>query len=163
MVQWGRGEYIPNHPEVAWCPCQVHIHTFPARGAQESDHADSSWELWSCVWLSWNSLCRPGWPWTQKSACLCLPSAGIKGVHHHAHLVWIFHLTFFFSRKREKEDMEMEHRGRLISEFKASLFYKMSSRTARAIQRDPVSKNKNKTKKQKKKKNAQQFWICIGP
>jgi hypothetical protein len=34
-------------------------------------------------WLSWNSLCRPGWPWTQKSACLCLPSAGIKGVHHH--------------------------------------------------------------------------------
>jgi hypothetical protein len=31
--------------------------------------------------LSWNSLCRPGWP--QKSACLCLPSAGIKGVSHH--------------------------------------------------------------------------------
>jgi hypothetical protein len=34
--------------------------------------------------LSWNSLCRPGWPRTQKSACLCLPSAGIKGVRHHA-------------------------------------------------------------------------------
>jgi hypothetical protein len=33
--------------------------------------------------LSWNSLCRPGWPQTQKSACLCLPSAGNKGVHHH--------------------------------------------------------------------------------
>ena len=29
------------------------------------------------------TLCRPGWPLTQKSACLCLPSAGIKGVHHH--------------------------------------------------------------------------------
>ena len=28
-------------------------------------------------------LCRPGWPQTQKSACLCLPSAGIKGVCHH--------------------------------------------------------------------------------
>jgi hypothetical protein len=27
---------------------------------------------------------RPGWPRTQKSACLCLPSAGIKGVRHHA-------------------------------------------------------------------------------
>jgi hypothetical protein len=26
---------------------------------------------------------RPGWPQTQKSACLCLPSAGIKGVCHH--------------------------------------------------------------------------------
>jgi hypothetical protein len=35
-------------------------------------------------WLSWTSLCRPGWPRTQKSACLCLPSAGIKGVRHHA-------------------------------------------------------------------------------
>ncbi|GAB1300669.1 Caskin-1 [Apodemus speciosus] len=34
-------------------------------------------------WLSWNSLCRPGWPRTQKSACLCLPSAGITGVCHH--------------------------------------------------------------------------------
>jgi hypothetical protein len=28
-------------------------------------------------------FCRPGWPWTQKSACLSLPSAGIKGVRHH--------------------------------------------------------------------------------
>jgi hypothetical protein len=27
--------------------------------------------------------CRPGWPRTQKSICLCLPSAGIKGVRHH--------------------------------------------------------------------------------
>jgi hypothetical protein len=33
-------------------------------------------------------------------------------------------------------------RGRLISEFEASLVYKVSSRTARAIQRNPVSKNK---------------------
>jgi hypothetical protein len=38
----------------------------------------------------WNSLCRPGWPRTQKSACLCLPSAGIKGVCHHARLYFIF-------------------------------------------------------------------------
>jgi hypothetical protein len=28
-------------------------------------------------------LCRPGWPRTQKSACLCLPSAGTKGMCHH--------------------------------------------------------------------------------
>jgi hypothetical protein len=33
-------------------------------------------------------------------------------------------------------------RGRRISEFKASLVYKVSSRAARAIQRNPVSKNK---------------------
>jgi hypothetical protein len=34
-------------------------------------------------WLSWNSLCRPGWPRTQRSTCLCLPSAGITGMRHH--------------------------------------------------------------------------------
>jgi hypothetical protein len=38
-------------------------------------------------------------------------------------------------------------RGRWISEFEASLVYRVSSRTARAIQRNPVSKNKNKNKK----------------
>jgi hypothetical protein len=37
-------------------------------------------------------------------------------------------------------------RGRLISEFEASLVYKVSSRTARAIQRNPVSKTKKKKK-----------------
>jgi hypothetical protein len=31
--------------------------------------------------------------------------------------------------------------GRQISEFEASLVYRMSSRTARATQRNPVSKN----------------------
>jgi hypothetical protein len=36
-------------------------------------------------------------------------------------------------------------RGRWISEFEGSLVYKVSSRTARAIQRNPVSKQ-NKTK-----------------
>jgi hypothetical protein len=32
------------------------------------------------------SLCSPGCPGTQKSTCLCLPSAGIKGLCHHARL-----------------------------------------------------------------------------
>jgi hypothetical protein len=47
-------------------------------------------------------------------------------------------------------------RGRRISEFKASLVYRVSSRTARATQRNPVSKtNKqtNKPKPTKQKKN----------
>jgi hypothetical protein len=53
-------------------------------------------------------------------------------------------------------------RGRQISEFEASLVYKVSSRTARAIQRNPVSKNKNKTKtttttKKKNPKNRT-YW-----
>jgi hypothetical protein len=37
-------------------------------------------------------------------------------------------------------------RGRRISELEASLVYRVSSRTARAIQRNPVSKKQNKTK-----------------
>ena len=36
--------------------------------------------------------------------------------------------------------------GRWISEFEASLVYRVNSRTARAIQRNPVSKTKNKQK-----------------
>jgi hypothetical protein len=39
-------------------------------------------------------------------------------------------------------------RGRQISEFEASLVYKVSSRTARAIQRNPVSKKKKKKEKE---------------
>jgi hypothetical protein len=37
-------------------------------------------------------------------------------------------------------------RGRWISEFEASLIYRVSSRTARATQRNPVSKKKKKKK-----------------
>jgi hypothetical protein len=47
-------------------------------------------------------------------------------------------------------------RGRWISEFEASLVYRVSSRTARALQRNPVSKKKKQKKtkkKQKKNKN----------
>jgi hypothetical protein len=43
-------------------------------------------------------------------------------------------------------------RGRWTSEFEASLVYKVSSRTARAIQRNPVSKTNKQTKKPQNKK-----------
>ena len=39
--------------------------------------------------------------------------------------------------------------GRWISEFEASLVYRVSSRTARATQRNPVSGNQNKQQQQK--------------
>jgi hypothetical protein len=46
-------------------------------------------------------------------------------------------------------------RGGRIFEFKASLVYKVSSRTVRAIQRTPVLKNKKqKTKNRKNKKQT---------
>jgi hypothetical protein len=47
-------------------------------------------------------------------------------------------------------------RGRRISEFEASLVYRVSSRTARATQRNPVSKNQNKKQKTKK---PDMYWL----
>jgi hypothetical protein len=47
-------------------------------------------------------------------------------------------------------------RGRQISEFEASLVYRVSSRTARATQRNPVSKNKKQNKKTKNKNKNKQ-------
>jgi hypothetical protein len=57
-------------------------------------------------------------------------------------------------------------RGRWISEFKVSLYYRVSSRTARTTQRNPVSKKKKKkttTTKKKKERNggAAQRTSCI--
>jgi hypothetical protein len=43
-------------------------------------------------------------------------------------------------------------RGRQISEVKASLVYRVNSRTARAIQRNPVSKKPKKEKNKTKQK-----------
>jgi hypothetical protein len=65
--------------------------------------------------------------------------------------------------KRALARLQSQHlggRGRWISEFEASLVYKVSSRTARALQRNPVSKNKNKNKtKQKTNKQTKQKKI----
>ncbi len=44
----------------------------------------------------------------------------------------------------------MGGRGRWISEFEANLVYRVSSRTARATQRNPVSKNRKKERKEGK-------------
>jgi hypothetical protein len=57
--------------------------------------------LFSSLLFLWNSLCRPGWPQTQRSGCLCLPSAGIKGMRHHrpALQLDLFVCLFGFSRQ----------------------------------------------------------------
>jgi hypothetical protein len=60
-------------------------------------------------------------------------------------------------------------RGRWISEFEANLVYTVSSRIARATQRNPVSKNKNKTKtktkQNKNQTNKKRFGskMCVPP
>jgi hypothetical protein len=54
-------------------------------------------------------------------------------------------------------------RGRRIFEFEASLVYRVSSRTARAIQRYPVSKTKNKKQKTKKGKEKRKKEKSTSP
>jgi hypothetical protein len=49
-------------------------------------------------------------------------------------------------------------RGRWIYEFEASLVYKVSSRTARAIQRNPVLKKQKQKNKKKKTKKESTTW-----
>jgi hypothetical protein len=51
-------------------------------------------------------------------------------------------------------------RGRRISQFEASLVYRVSSRTARAIQRKPVSK-KEKKKKRILRQRDYRFKTCL--
>jgi hypothetical protein len=53
-------------------------------------------------------------------------------------------------------------RGRCISEFKASLVYKVSSRTARATQRNTVLKNKTTTTKKQEQNQKELLLISIG-
>jgi hypothetical protein len=45
-------------------------------------------------------------------------------------------------------------RGRWISEFEASLVYKVSSRTARATQRNPVSEKRKKERKREREREV---------
>jgi hypothetical protein len=46
-------------------------------------------------------------------------------------------------------------RGRQISEFEASLVYRVSSRTARATQRNPVSKNQKRKEERKRERERE--------
>jgi hypothetical protein len=54
-------------------------------------------------------------------------------------------------------------RSRWISEFEASLVYRVSSRIARATQRNPVSKNKTKQNKTKKGPTFLSVYFLIWP
>jgi hypothetical protein len=51
-------------------------------------------------------------------------------------------------------------RDRWISEFEASLVYRVSSRTARATQRNPVLKNQKKKERKEKKKKVF-YTMCM--
>jgi hypothetical protein len=52
-------------------------------------------------------------------------------------------------------------RGRRISEFKASLVYKVNSRTAKPIQENSVSKNQKKKRKKKEKEKQNKQHVSL--
>ncbi|GAB1293896.1 Zinc finger protein 558 [Apodemus speciosus] len=70
-------------------------------------------------WLTWNSFCKSDWPRTQKSACLCLPSAGIKGVRHHCLFVGVQESLKGDPRLKEHARTKGQHFDKpiLISQF----------------------------------------------
>jgi hypothetical protein len=49
-------------------------------------------------------------------------------------------------------------RGRWISEFKTSLVYRVSSRTARATQRNPVSKNQRERERERERESERALF-----
>ena len=50
----------------------------------------------------------------------------------------------------------MGGRGKQISEFKASLVYRVSSRTGRATQRNPVSKKKGEREREREREQCRE-------
>jgi hypothetical protein len=56
----------------------------------------------------------------------------------------VYNMCHHILLKEISKSQHLGGRGRQISEFEARLVYKVSSRTARATQRNPASKNKNK-------------------
>jgi hypothetical protein len=54
-------------------------------------------------------------------------------------------------------------RGRQIFEFEASLVYRVSSRIAKATERNPVSKNQKKKKKKKEEEKCPQRYGQLVP
>jgi hypothetical protein len=65
------------------------------------------------------------------------------------HLMWVLAVELR-SSIRTASAAGRGGRGRRIYEFEASLVYRVSSRTARATQRNPVSKKKKKRKEKRK-------------
>jgi hypothetical protein len=71
----------------------------------------------------------------------------------------LYATKLFLINKKSLDGVALEHlggRGKQIFEFEASLVYNVSFRTARATQRNPVSKKTNKqTKQQQQQTNKQ--------
>jgi hypothetical protein len=87
------------------------------------------------LWLSWNSLCRPVWPRTQRSTYLCLPSARMKGVRHHC-LAYVAYL----------KEMSINCRQCGISKKAVLIFLFMHKKGHKSIQRSTNHGNQTLTR-----------------
>jgi hypothetical protein len=74
-----------------------------------------------------------------------------------SHVLWVWHGLVLEHHERcwavvaFLSSQHLGGRDRWVSEFKTSLVYRVSSRTARATQRNPDSKNQLKKKKKKRR------------
>jgi hypothetical protein len=84
-------------------------------------------------------------------ACITTPRSVILKNKHSSRAWWHTPLIPAFWRQRQA-----------ISEFEASLVYKVSSRTARATQRNPVSKNQRERERERIEKNKHSTNILQG-
>ena len=80
-----------------YCGCWIHDGAASILSRRAISSHPYPTHLFLFFWFFFGFLrqgfCRPGWPRTQKSACLCLPSAGIKGVCHHARPTCLFKMV----------------------------------------------------------------------
>jgi hypothetical protein len=84
-------------------------------------------------------------------------------MHTHTYTQSILYLYRQYSQILKYKNYLQGGRGRRISEFEASLVYKVSSRTARTTLRKPVSKNKKTKTKQTNKSYLQIFFLFSLP
>ena len=69
--------------------------------------------------LSWNSLCSPGWTQTQRCACLCLLSSGIKSMccHYSAKILLNCSSTIFSRLGSLQSKSDLTGTANLTSQF----------------------------------------------
>jgi hypothetical protein len=77
--------------------------------------------------MSWNSICRPGWPQTQRYTCLCLPRAGSRCAPPGLHFFFFNSSTFNLKSHFPSPPVPSFFQESKLNEFEASLVYIVSS------------------------------------
>lgn len=85
--------------KIAWFQCQETtlqmLGMFSVKGAMLLAPFTCFFFLFLLFWLSWQLLCRPGQPLTERPICLSLLSPQSKGMCHHTRLFCPFNERYF--------------------------------------------------------------------